>query len=89
MKPITLIALIAVILIFGRLIYLHQFYLDLKNILPSAVAEEYIPASSIPGAKMNCIKESKNPEMYTCEHRKAFCIVLSPGGQAQLQCKFY
>ena len=52
--------------------------------------EILIPASRIPSdIKTNCTKESDYPEIYSCEHKRAFCIVLSPGGQAQLQCKFY
>jgi hypothetical protein len=56
----------------------------------SHAQEDMISASRVKDAmrEMDCKKVSANPDVWTCEHARAFCIVLNPSNQAQLQCQF-
>jgi hypothetical protein len=49
-----------------------------------------VPASRVKDAmkEMDCKNVSPIPDVWTCEHARAFCIVLNPSNQAQLQCQF-
>jgi hypothetical protein len=88
--------IVLMLALLGIGVWIHKSYPDFfkkewGNYFNKAQAQEdMIPASRVKDAMrdIDCKQVSFNPAVWTCEHARAFCIVLNPSNQAQLQCQF-